>query len=215
MPESAEDFPVADDFCKFLESSKEEAVGLHLPSTSQSRIFFYPEDKMRDYLTGPRIRKLLDYYDIPATEYRSIQESHLIVFAILIRIGRVAHILQFLRRDRLADDRLPILNEDELPHDCKTFFEVFFQIQWHFCAQSFRRDRLNDTYLEDKRIIPITYSEPLNAGPDSDIYKVHIYDGYDKLLNQVIIQSPIAARILDRWLTFSDLRMMILVRRSS
>jgi hypothetical protein len=191
MPKIAKTLSVVDDFYKFLESAKEEAVILTSPPTGHNHLYFFPEDKLRGYLTEQRIRRFLDYYRIDATWYRSIKKSHLIVFAILIRIGKGAYILQFLHLDRLADDRLPIRNECDLPDDCKGFFDAFYEEQWLFSAQYLREDRLNDTCFDDKQIVPITKGEALKVGIDSCTYKTQIYGGYNELLDQVSMLSLI------------------------
>jgi hypothetical protein len=214
MVEIPEHLSVVDDFYKFLISVEVQAIIPRSPLPNGSRPFI-PADKLQCYLTEPVIRKLLAYHGLPATEYRPIKTSHLVVFAILVYIRKGVYITQFLRHDRLADDHLPFLSDNELPHDCKEFFPAFYEAQWMFYAQHLRRDRLNDTCFEDKLIIPITSSTALSVGPDSCTYKVEIYKGCNELLDRVRILYPIPTRNYSHRLTTCADRTMSLGRTPS
>ncbi|KAF2687076.1 kinase-like protein [Lentithecium fluviatile CBS 122367] len=171
-----------DDFLKYINSAEVLAID---PSSPQERRAFVPEDDLHGYLSESTIRRLLSCYNLSATECTSIRGDYLIVFTILIYIGKGIHIAQFLAHERLSDRFLPLLNDHDLPHGCKDFFDRFYEAQWRFCAQRLRIGRLNDTQLDDRRIIPILESEALHEGPDSCTYKVKVHPSYNQLLEKI------------------------------
>jgi hypothetical protein len=191
MTASTQSLSDIDDFLEYIRKAEVPAVSL---DSTQKRPFV-PEDKLQIYLDKATLRKLLICYNHPATECTAIHSGYWIVFSILITIRRGTYITQFLPHERLGDDYLPFTTDDDLPHECKDFFRDFYEAQWRFCAQRLKKDRLNDTRLHDKRIIPITSLDLLCAGPDSCTYKVEMYPRYQNLLEQVRILLHLILRV--------------------
>ena len=170
----------ATDFCEFVKRKRIPAISG--PSATQQHEFI-PRATIRDYLTPNQLRKLLDNHG----ELEVVQTGYLVVFAILVFIGKGIYITRFIPHNHLDDERLPFQHFEGWPDDCLYFKEEFFKAQWQFCAQPLKIRRLNDTRLSPEVIVPITRRMLLNKGVVSSTYVVDIHPEYDLLSGAVSV----------------------------
>jgi hypothetical protein len=185
MSERSQQVSDVADLRDFLRHAEILAIDPRSPTDLHKRRPFVPARALQHYLTEPAIKKLLSSCLLHTTYWRSIQQYYSKIFTILIIIGKGDRIDHFISYDNLDDDRLPFRSDSDWPPDCRDFFQEFSNAQWRFCAQPLRKDRLNNTRLYDETIIPITSIKELKRGPDSCIYKVDIYPGYNHLTERV------------------------------
>ncbi|PVI06060.1 hypothetical protein DM02DRAFT_34015 [Periconia macrospinosa] len=186
-------YPAVLDFRDFLESAEILAIDLKSrPDTQKSRAFI-PTEALKDYLSEGRLKRLLRYYNIPATHCEEIQERYLIVFTILFVIGKCAEINCFLHIERLNDDRLPFGKHDGQiwPKECSHFFHEFWNAQWKFCAHRLMRNALHAQRFEEERILPIIGRKIISEGPDSCTSKIEILPSYNFLTPPESDNSPV------------------------
>jgi hypothetical protein len=152
------------------------------PSTTQQHKFIR-RATLRDYLTPNQLRKLLNSHG----ELDAVKTAYLVVFAILVFIGKGIYITRFIPHNDLDDEHLPFQHFGGWPDDCLEFKEQFFKAQWQFCAQSLKIGRLNETRLSSEVIVPITRRTLLKKGVVSSTYVVDIHPEYDLLSGGVSI----------------------------
>jgi hypothetical protein len=151
---------------------------------------YTPAHKIREYLTDNQLRKLLLYCRRPPDkDLDAIRNNYLIVFAILIFIGKGAYIGHFTRYDDFVDTRLPFGYHDDWPSDTDSVRRQFVDAQWRFCAKTLERHRLNDTQIPPQMIIPFKILETLKEDADLRVCKVEIPTHYN-FLNRVSEPFP-------------------------
>ena len=168
------------DFLAYIDRSREIAI---TPSGEKRK--FVPIGALKSYLTPSNIRELLNVIIGPSNriETENVVENFLRVFAILISIDKASYIHRFYENpSRLADSNLPFTNDHDWHKDCQPFFKEFHAKQWQFCAQEFKTDWMNDTLLNDERILPIIQIDRLKFGTDSSVYQIQLHPEYNLLV---------------------------------
>ena len=146
---------------------------------------FVPQTALRDYFTRERIKKFLDLYCIPRHIAGAIHSNYLAVFVILLLNGNALYINSFLRYDYLSDAYLPFRSCAAWPESCLDLYTNFEKVQWAYCAQKLRFDRLEDMRFDPKIIIPITSRKDLEAGSNTKKYRIEIHPDYNLLETEV------------------------------
>jgi hypothetical protein len=104
--------------------------------TYDNQTAFVPEPALRHFFDRDRIKTLLRHCHIQQHKGEAISNNYLVVFVILLHIGRGESIPWFLESTKHADARLPFEKLANLPDNCDLdFYERFDNVQWAFCAQ--------------------------------------------------------------------------------
>ena len=171
---------------KFHNWVKGHLVTSKEPSNKGDRDFV-TSDGLKDYFLkdgSKRLRRLLDIV-APSTsgETTSIEDvtnNHLIVFAILLSIGKGRFVGHFSKREGLSDAKLPFTDKTQFPTDTEdTLFERFKAKQWIFCAARF--ESRPEAFWEPDRILPIIFKTPMKSGGGGETFKIKIHPSYDFL----------------------------------
>lgn len=171
--------PDVADFLHHIEKNRQYAVVDESPT---SRRAFVPITALRSYLTCENISKLLRSYHLPHHNWKTIQQDYIIIFTILISIGKVPYLQYFL--EGRSDAHLPFRpSEAEDWHfECRKFFTEFSDAQWQFCAQNLEPNRLNGRRIDDKVILPFTKQRRIKHG--KDVYEVEAHPAYNQLVGK-------------------------------
>jgi hypothetical protein len=105
-----------------------------------------------------------------------IYSKCVLVFLILLRMGRPEMISCFTREDTLTDSHLPFSQHTELPRGIS--FEDFNHHQHLFCPPRIKRGNTN---YRDDRILPFTSKVFLANGGGAVVDKVTIHPDFDGL----------------------------------
>jgi hypothetical protein len=170
----------ATDFREYVQRSMTLAIDDSQPEYHRE---FISDHALRCYLTPDRLKNYL----ADPLEWESIQNGYLRVFSILLYIGRKEYITSFTPHINLDDENLPFQHSKYWPQQCESFFQLFFEAQWQFCAQPLRRGKLNDARFPQQAIMPITKCTLLRKGLDWSTFVVEIHPEYDFLTVEVSI----------------------------
>lgn len=162
---------------------------------------FIPEDAFKTILSQQAVlAELIGYFpDLPAQEVQKMANSItasgqdlrlLRVFGVLVLLGRVDRIVDFLAQEDLT---LPLM---EFTNPCfsswpQTDIEAFEKAQWRFFAPVFSdMAKQEDDYidLEEKMILPYIESwenkkQNHYKGGNSEVWKVKIHDAHHNFQN--------------------------------
>lgn len=178
--------PEVADFLGYIQDARVLALGPLSPSVSRP---FIPTHVLQSYLTPPRIRDLLRCVCRPHSDWETIRNGYLAIFAVLIVINKGTYIAYFIQSHNLTDAHLPFRHSEDWPADCVEFFSDFKQAQWQFCAQPLIRHGLNHglsgTRFQDELVLPIVAISQLKSGVDSITYKVEVEPSYNHLADRV------------------------------
>ena len=153
---------------------------------------FFLIEQLKSWLThGARLPSLLEEvyssrdrpaWPIQPSEITDINNSFLLTFSILLKIGRGNFIHEFHRRD-FGDWKLPIILpeledllrqlERERIGNAKAIIDQFDEHQWSFCPPKFefRRERR----LLSRQILPILNKKQINQkGGTADIWLIEV-----------------------------------------
>jgi len=134
------------------------------------------------YFTTGRLRGLLLCVGGSIAYETLVRERYLVVFSILLSIGKGPFINKFIQHGELVDERLPFLTRDVWPEASSEIFDEFYEAQWQFCAKTLVAEGLNDTKLCDNMVMPFKKIELLRDGSDSTISKVELFEEYNSLI---------------------------------
>lgn len=176
--------PEVADFLSHLKENRVTAYGSPSLSPAASRPFI-PTSVLSAYLTRLKIKELLRCFYRSEVEWEAIQHDFLAVFSILITINRGEYITHFVQSHNLTDDRLPFKHIDSFPSQCAEFWEAFYTAQWEFCAETFKRGKLNGTRFPSQIILPIVSRTNLKDGIDSCTEKIEIEPSLNSLFDNV------------------------------
>ncbi|KAF2115661.1 hypothetical protein BDV96DRAFT_645853 [Lophiotrema nucula] len=144
---------------------------------------FVPHSAVITILTEHRTEQLLIALKEDPQLSSEIRNHNLRVFLILCLVNQHVYIRRFLHEDFLSDSRLPFLKTDKgkWDHDCKRFFDKFYEAQWQFCARKLESKRLNRLNFYNHEILPITKRERLRKGVNSSTYRIEVEHEYNGL----------------------------------
>ncbi|KAI2476234.1 SPS1 Serine-threonine protein kinase [Pyrenophora tritici-repentis] len=154
------------------------AANQSLPAGGRAFISIH---QLKRYLDKERLRKLLFYVQRTSHNQEVIQDKYIVVFAILLKIGKGAYISHFTSHDSLADDRLPFEHPNGWFGESTSFFEEFYKAQWPFCAKRLERGRFTDKCVPEEMVIPFKRMEVLKQGPNSTVFRVEVFPEYNYL----------------------------------
>ncbi|KAI1577344.1 SPS1 Serine threonine protein kinase [Pyrenophora tritici-repentis] len=154
------------------------AANQSLPAGGRAFISIH---QLKRYLDKERLRKLLCYVQRTSHNQEVIQDKYIVVFAILLKIGKGAYISHFTSHDSLADDRLPFEHPNGWFGESTSFFEEFYKAQWPFCAKRLERGRFTDKCVPEEMVIPFKRMEVLKQGPNSTVFRVEVFPEYNYL----------------------------------
>ena len=149
---------------------------------------FVSEQRLKDYFTNEDRAQAISADVLshvkPRTEWSTILEEWMKVFAILLLIGRARYIGHFARNPELRDSKLPFR---EKPKGFPTagpygdLFAKFQENQWMFLPWEFRNGRNTD--LIQQRILPICYRQIIGSGGSATLYAIKIHRDCDFIQN--------------------------------
>lgn len=189
--------PIIQEFHEWV--SKNCKLGMNGLSSDLSCPFM-PLPDLKKYLKAEkRTTRLLRalYPDREHWDIELLENWYIRVFAILILIGKGRYIEHIVQHRNLRDDKLPFLEKPShfpVDPDHPSFWDLFKEKQFIFCAQEFRYYE-NNQRLEDHCILPITSKEVLDQGGSAAIYKIKLHPHYDQL-NPVGEASRVSAYLL-------------------
>lgn len=173
-------------FIRWVEAAS--IKGTHDPTAVATRPFM-PLSQLDKYLReGNRTKRLLQalfHPGQPPIEPEDVWQNCIIVFSILLLIGKGPFISEFIQHEELWDVKLPFsLRPSRFPPspDGDRFFDSFFQQQWQFYPHTFRQNVIN-AQVENERVLPILDKQLLGEGSSAFIYKIKLHPDYDKLRN--------------------------------
>jgi hypothetical protein len=115
-----------------------------------------------------------------------IVQNYTAGFSILLHIGKGKFIEVFAEHNSLEDGHLPFDPSNKPPHfpnsSDEYFFETFCRKQWRFCCPILSPHRLYNKHFHEEQVLPIATKELLGEGGSAILYKIRIYDEYNKLL---------------------------------
>ena len=160
-------------------------------STSATRSFI-PYSALQSYLTPQAIKRLLLCYFSTENFWKAIHHGeYMIIFSILLCIGKASYFSYFLSSRKLSDLSLPFFHHYDWPQPCHEFFLQFQSAQWQFCPQTFDDCGLFDLRIDDRVILPFKSIVPLKEGPDSCVYVAEIHPDYNLIQKEAsIIGQP-------------------------
>jgi hypothetical protein len=179
-----------DDILRGIEALQIPAFDAFSPASGR---LFVPKQALRSYLTPNKIETLHRSCRRPTSHSEKVRNYYLAVFAILFEIGKGKYILHFIPYDGFADEFLPFdeFTKKKWPHDCRKFFDKFYDTQWEFCAQQLKAGRLENKRMDPKRIIPIIAKVCLKGGPNANILKIKVHPDYNELVSKVSLPKSI------------------------
>jgi hypothetical protein len=177
-------------FRRYLE--KQEVTGIN-GFSAKVECPFIPVSALKEYLTGSRIRAILKVLSANQSLDQTICNQYLIVFSILLRIGKARYIEHFTRFRSLSDRFLPFTtldhSPDNWPGSSADFFPAFYDEQWRFCALTFDRDQSPEICLDKRQILPIVEKVKLNSGGSANVYKIKLHAAYNDLVDKASWES--------------------------
>lgn len=142
---------------------------------------FIPPSIVRSHFDKERIR------DILAANYSGtihvgrlakdiVENGYVLVFLILLRLGKLALISEFMRQPRWSDQYLPFTHAAGFPVGIA--FDDFQAQQQTYCASPMHS---GERLYEDVTILPIIEKKKIADGSSAIIHRVKIHPEYDKL----------------------------------
>lgn len=117
------------------------------------------------------------------SEAQVILDHFLVVFTILLRIGKALALPRFVERD-YTDERLPFFDRPRhFPKLDSPFFEAFFDAQWTFCPVKLPKNPENYE-LEPEQILPLAEKHKIAENTGLCIYRAKIHQEYDPFAGQ-------------------------------
>jgi hypothetical protein len=144
---------------------------------------FVPDGELTKVLTKERVLQQLLECNIPAESLEETLQVTLTkaikVFAILIRSGQEALMLECIEND-VIDDRLPL----ETPVPGLHLNDKFFKVQWEFLAPIFTK-RTVTLKLKDKHILPFLEDAKIDQahGGYANAFRVSLDPGHQALVD--------------------------------
>ncbi|KAK6433898.1 hypothetical protein LTR95_009923 [Oleoguttula sp. CCFEE 5521] len=180
--------PATQAFLKWIE-------GRHAVSHSAHLDDFVPSRAVSEYLGRDNRLETILTETFPSSEVRPsgtiILEKHCQLFAILLAIGSVEFIREFIPYPALKDERLPFTDRPtSFPHDTRTsgfgsrrakddLFARFRKRQPYFCAPKIEKQ--HGYYFDSDSILPYTEKVEIGRGASSVVHKVAIHSRHDGL----------------------------------
>lgn len=146
---------------------------------SEVQAFFHSPGKTSELL------KVLFDEEESRPRSQTVRNYYILVFCILIAIGRGRQIQHFLRHDHLQDSKLPFFQKPEhFGHDstCSPddFFEDFERMQWRFCVPVLDRERTFRDF-DHRTIMPFLKKQRIGGGGSATVYQVEVHRDHDRL----------------------------------
>lgn len=173
------------DLKDYVHMSLQQAKDNFKPEDNQP---YVPTTKLREYLTEEKLRLLLLRHHLQPDHWKQVRDRYLVVYVILIYIGKGEYIGYFKNYNELADDRLPFKSDQDWPIDCRPFYHDFAKAQWTFCAQKFERDQVHGIRYPLGTIFPFKCCKVLKENTDSIVCKIELHEDYN-YLNRVCASS--------------------------
>lgn len=147
---------------------------------------YIPRSSLSRYFTdeGGSIESLLEEVlkdEEHAPQAETVLNQYLVVFAILLSIGKGQYLSRCIERD-YSDDKLPFF--DRPRHFPKSeegsFFDSFSDAQWRFCPVRINKNPVN-FQIEPEQILPLRRREQISRNESSTTYLVEFHEEYDSL----------------------------------
>ncbi|KAJ4256764.1 hypothetical protein NW762_008860 [Fusarium torreyae] len=145
-------------------------------------VLFVPTTKLKKWWTEPRGRRIPRALDLQnGIDINVIIDYYLIIFSILVYIGKPLYIHDFVRHG-YTDDRLPFVNPPRIFGEDPGMLDMlrlFRDAQWKFCPVRFSKGMLRKV-IDPRQILPIMESTVLKSSQKSTVKVVKLYpDSYD------------------------------------
>jgi hypothetical protein len=147
---------------------------------------FVPKDELDKVVTLEAVRRVLEERKIEKHKRQDIEQSiiggNLRIFAVLVRIGYVESISEFIRSDQFQsgsslDQRLPFNKEylsSILPDRTAA---KFYKEQWEYAAPVLSRSILPRD-LDDKAILPILHEKLVANGGFGSVFEITLHSAH-------------------------------------
>jgi hypothetical protein len=146
-------------------------------SSGAERVEFVPRDALEQFWTAEAVKAILWSDQLgAATDTQHLIETYLIVFSILVWMGKPGRI-NMMRELNIDDQHLPVDDKfiqgtEQL--DMKELLLEFSKNQWKFCPLILE-DRPFKRQLHAYHIVPIVNKEPLDPTADDEDGDVQVY----------------------------------------
>lgn len=171
-------------FLRFLQTPTARVPGIN----GSGLAYFAPESEIRKYFAthGESFRRIIAAAggEEERIHFDDVQERYTIILTILLSIGYVRHLKNFVDYDELRDERLPFYtkpyNFPVTTDSPDEFWDKFYEEQWKFCPRPF--EVRNEARIDPKQILPILEKQQIGQyNPPCKIQKVVLHADYDKL----------------------------------
>ncbi|KAF4964969.1 hypothetical protein FSARC_7147 [Fusarium sarcochroum] len=173
----ADDASRNEEYFAFIEKNLSEGVNGY-----GHHVWFVRTSILRQWWTEPggrRIPRALDLQN--GIDNNVIIDCYLIIFSILVFIGKPHYIHEFVRQG-YTDARLPFVNPPRVfgtDPAMVDMLRLFRDRQWKFCPVQFSKGMVRK-FIDPRQILPIMESKLLRSSPKSTIKVVKLYpDCYD------------------------------------
>jgi hypothetical protein len=147
---------------------------------------FVPKDALDRVMTLEAIQRVLGESEIAKHKHQDIAK-HILrgnsrVFAVLIRIGYVDFVVEFIKSDQYQsqsslDQRLPFSKEYLYTFVPENVAKEFYKEQWEYAAPIFSKSVLPRD-LNDKTVLPICVEDRITQGGFGTVYEITIHSAH-------------------------------------
>jgi hypothetical protein len=147
---------------------------------------FVPKDALDRVMTLQAIQRVLGESKIEKHKHQDVAK-HILrgnsqVFAVLIRIGYVDFVVDFIKSDQYQnqsslDRRLPFSKEYLYTFIPEKVVKEFYKEQWEYAAPIFPKSVLLRD-LNDKTVLPICMEDRITQGGFGTVYEITIHSAH-------------------------------------
>jgi hypothetical protein len=157
---------------------------------------FVPKDALDQVMTLEAIQGVLNESKIERHQHQDIvkyiQRGNSRIFGILIRIGCVDLVVEFIKLDQYQgqsslDQRLPFREEYLSTFLPKNVARKFYDEQWEYAAPILQKSIL-PRHLDKQTILPICTEEKIAVGGFGTVHEItihHAHNGFEGASNRV------------------------------
>jgi hypothetical protein len=152
-------------------------------SCDKEQSAFIPGRALQKCLTPQKLHDIMEDLNIKPIYFDAIFNNCLVVFVILLHLGKAREIPKFICHSHLFDERLPFDKEDEWkwPEECRPFFGNFYDFQWKFCVKAWEKGKLTGFEMPKDALLPIVKEGILCKGSNSHTSTIMLHEEYNKL----------------------------------
>jgi hypothetical protein len=158
-----------------------------LRSKNHNNNNFVPKDALNQVMTLEAIQRVLSEGKIERHKHQDIakhiQRGNSRIFGILVRIGYVDFVVEFIKLDQYQiqsslDQKLPFREEYLSKILSANVAKKFYREQWEYAAPIFQKSILPRD-LDEQTILPICTEEQIAVGGFGTVYEIKIHRAHN------------------------------------